>query len=56
MGAQQCMGQVFSMAMPMQALDLIIAGILWITLLAATTDLLFVWMARGITRWMPVYR
>jgi hypothetical protein len=27
------------MAIPMQALDLIIAGILWITLLAATTDL-----------------
>jgi ABC-type nitrate/sulfonate/bicarbonate transport system permease component len=56
MGAQQGMGQVFSMAMPMQALDLIIAGILWITLLAATTDLLFVWVARGVTRWVPVHR
>jgi ABC-type nitrate/sulfonate/bicarbonate transport system permease component len=56
MGAQQGMGQVFSMAMPMQALDLIIAGILWITLLAATTDLLFVWVARAITRWVPVHR
>ena len=33
----------------MQALDLIIAGILWITLLATTTDLLFVWFARAVT-------
>jgi ABC-type nitrate/sulfonate/bicarbonate transport system permease component len=56
MGAQQGMGQVFSMAIPMQALDLIIAGILWITLLAATTDLLFVWFARAVTRWVPVHR
>jgi hypothetical protein len=56
MGAPQGMGQVFSMAIPMQALDLIIAGILWITLLAATTDLLFVWFARAVTRWVPVHR
>jgi NitT/TauT family transport system permease protein/sulfonate transport system permease protein len=54
MGAQQRVGQVFSMAMPMQALDLIIVGVLWITILAATTDLLFVWAARIITRWVPV--
>jgi len=53
MGAQEGMGQVFSMAIPMQALDLIIAGILWITLLAATTDLLFLWAARTFTRWAP---
>jgi ABC-type nitrate/sulfonate/bicarbonate transport system permease component len=53
MGAQQGMGQVFSMAIPMQALDLIIASILWITLLAAATDLLFLVVARAFTRWMP---
>jgi ABC-type nitrate/sulfonate/bicarbonate transport system permease component len=53
MGAQEGMGQVFSMAIPMQALDLIIAGILWITLLAATTDLVFVSAARAMTRWVP---
>src|SRR5215831_5547215 len=56
MGAQQGMGQVFSMAIPMQALDLIIVGILWITILAATTDLLFVCAARIITRWVAVER
>jgi NitT/TauT family transport system permease protein/sulfonate transport system permease protein len=56
MGAQQGMGQVFSMAMPMQALDLIIVGILWITILAATTDLLFVCAARIITRWVAIER
>ena len=54
MGAQQGMGKVFSMAMPMQALDLIIVGVLWITILAATTDMLFVWAARIVTRWVPV--
>jgi hypothetical protein len=48
------MGQIFSMAMPMQALDLLIVGVLWITILAATTDLLFVWAARIVTRWVPV--
>ncbi len=32
------------------------AGILWITLLATTTDLLFVGLARAITRWVPVHR
>jgi ABC-type nitrate/sulfonate/bicarbonate transport system permease component len=53
-GAQQGMGQVFSMAMPMQALDLIIVGVLWITILAATTNMLFVWAARIVTRWVPV--
>jgi hypothetical protein len=53
MGAQHGMGQVFSMAIPMQALDLIMASILWITLLAATTDLLFVWAARATARWVP---
>ena len=53
MGAQQGMGQVFSMAIPMQALDLIIVGILWITLLAAATDFLFVLVARRFTRWLP---
>jgi NitT/TauT family transport system permease protein/sulfonate transport system permease protein len=56
MGAQQGMGQVFSIAMPMQALDLIIVGILWITILAATTDLLFVYAARIITRWVATER
>jgi ABC-type nitrate/sulfonate/bicarbonate transport system permease component len=50
MGAQQGMRQIFSMAMPMQALDLLIVGVLWITILAATTDLLFVWAARIVTR------
>jgi len=56
MGAQEGMGQVFSMVMPMQALDLIIVGVLWITILAAATDLLFVWAARVVTRWVPVER
>jgi ABC-type nitrate/sulfonate/bicarbonate transport system permease component len=53
-GAQQGMGQVFSMAMPMQALDLIIVGVLWITILAATTDMPLVWAARIVTRWVPI--
>jgi NitT/TauT family transport system permease protein len=48
------MGQVFSMAMPMPALDLIVVGVLWITILAATTDMLLVWAARIVTRWVPI--
>src|SRR5271166_5601819 len=54
MARRRGMGKAFSMAMPMQALDLIIVGVLWITILAATTDLLFVWAARIVTRWVPV--
>jgi len=53
MGAQQGLGQVFSMAIPMQALDLIIASILLLTLFAAATDVLFLLVARAFTRWMP---
>jgi ABC-type nitrate/sulfonate/bicarbonate transport system permease component len=53
-GAQQGMGQVFSMVMPIQPLDLIIVGVLWITILAATRDMLLVWAARIVTRWVPV--
>jgi ABC-type proline/glycine betaine transport system permease subunit len=53
-GAQQGMGQVFSMVMPMQPLDLIIVGGLWIAILAVTRDVLLVWAARIVTRWVPV--
>ena len=53
-GGQQGIGQVFPMAMPMQALDLVIAGVLWITILAATTDMLFVWPARIVTAGCPL--
>jgi ABC-type nitrate/sulfonate/bicarbonate transport system permease component len=56
MGAQQGMGQVFSMALPMQALNLVIVGILWITILAATMDLIFVCATRIITRWVAIER
>ncbi len=53
MGSPKGMGQVFSMTIPMQALDIIICGILWITLLAIVTDLIVTRTARWFTRWMP---
>lgn len=51
MGAERGMGVVFMMAMPYQALALIISGIIWITIVALVTDLLFVQLSRRLTRW-----
>ena len=53
MGGRQGMGQVFSMMISFQALDVIIVGILWIALAAVAIDLMLVWSIRRLTRWTP---
>ena len=52
-GAQQGMGQVFSRMVTFHKLDVIIEGIIWITLVAAVTDALIVLISRIFTRWAP---
>jgi len=51
MGAERGMGVVFMMAMSFQALTLIIVGIIWTTIVALLTDLLFVQVSRRLTKW-----
>jgi ABC-type nitrate/sulfonate/bicarbonate transport system permease component len=53
MGGRQGMGQVFSMMISFQALDVIIVGILWITVSAVLVDALLVSLIRRLTRWAP---
>jgi ABC-type nitrate/sulfonate/bicarbonate transport system permease component len=53
MGGRQGMGQVFSMMISFQALDVIIIGIFWIAVAAVIIDLVLVWGIRRLTRWMP---
>jgi len=50
-GAPRGMGQVFSMLMSLQALDVIMAGILWVTVVALIIDLIILACARYLTRW-----
>lgn len=53
MGGRQGMGQVFSMMISFQALDVIIVGIFWVTVAAVVVDLVLVWGIRYLTRWVP---
>lgn len=53
LGAPRGMGQVFAMLLSLQALDLIVVGIVWIAVMAVVVDLIFTRFARYITRWMP---
>ncbi|HEX5498453.1 MAG TPA: ABC transporter permease subunit, partial [Thermomicrobiales bacterium] len=53
MGGREGMGQVFSMMISFQALDVIIVGIFWIAVAAVIVDLLLVWFSRRVTRWAP---
>jgi ABC-type nitrate/sulfonate/bicarbonate transport system permease component len=56
MGGRQGMGQVFSMMISFQALDVIIVGIFWIAVAAVIIDLVLIWGIRRLTRWMPTQR
>ncbi len=56
MGGRQGMGQVFSMMISFQALDVIIVGIFWIAVAAVIIDLVLIWCIRRLTRWMPTQR
>jgi ABC-type nitrate/sulfonate/bicarbonate transport system permease component len=56
MGGRQGMGQVFTMMISFQALDVIIVGIFWIAVAAVVIDLVLVWCIRRLTRWAPSQR
>jgi ABC-type nitrate/sulfonate/bicarbonate transport system permease component len=56
MGGRQGMGQVFSMMISFQALDVIVVGILWVAASALIVDLLLVQAIRRVTRWAPTTR
>ncbi len=56
MGGRQGMGQVFTMMISFQALDVIIVGIFWIAVAAVIIDLALVWFIRRLTRWAPSQR
>lgn len=47
------MGQVFMRMISFQALDVIIVGIIWITVAALLADLVLLAAARKLTRWTP---
>ena len=53
MGGKFGMGRVFGAMISFQALDAIIVGIIWISLVAALVDLALVLLLRRITRWAP---
>lgn len=50
---KQGMGQIFSRMISLQAIDVIIVGIFWITVAALIVDLLIVIATRHVTRWVP---
>jgi len=56
MAGRQGMGQVFSMMISFQPLDVIIVGILWIAVAAVAIDLALVWSIRRLTCWTPTQR
>jgi ABC-type nitrate/sulfonate/bicarbonate transport system permease component len=53
MGGRDGMGQVFSMMISFQALDVIIVGIFWISVAAVVIDFVLVRALRQLTRWAP---
>jgi ABC-type nitrate/sulfonate/bicarbonate transport system permease component len=53
MGAEFGVGRVFGVLGPMLAATTIVATILWVTLVAVATDVVFMVVARRLTRWMP---
>jgi ABC-type nitrate/sulfonate/bicarbonate transport system permease component len=52
LGAHEGMGTVFSMMLSVQGLDIILIGIIYVTIVALATDLVFVWVASAWTRWV----
>lgn len=53
LAGKQGMGQVFSRMISLQAIDVIIVGIFWITVAAVIVDLLIVVATRRLTSWVP---
>ena len=53
MGGRDGMGQVFSMMISFQALDVIIVGIFWVSVAAVAIDFVVVRALRRLTRWVP---
>jgi ABC-type nitrate/sulfonate/bicarbonate transport system permease component len=53
MGSPKGLGQVFSMSVSLQALDIIIPGIMWIALIAFFVDQVFIRFAGVVTKWAP---
>jgi ABC-type nitrate/sulfonate/bicarbonate transport system permease component len=53
MGSPKGLGQVFSMSVSLQALEIIIPGIMWIALMAYIVDQFFIRVAGIITKWAP---
>lgn len=53
MGGRDGMGQVFSMMISFQALDVIIVGIFWVSVAAVIIDFVLVRVLRRLTRWAP---
>jgi len=56
MGTRRGMGQVFSMMIPMRSIDVIIIGILWISIVAVIVDAILMKVAGRFTSWMPSSR
>lgn len=54
LGAPRGMGQVFSMLLSVQRLSLIMAGIIWLTVIAVAVDFVFTRFAHYVTRWQPI--
>ncbi len=53
MGAEFGVGRVFAVLGPLLAASSIVASILWVTVVAVATDIVFMAMAKWWTRWMP---
>ena len=53
MGSPKGLGQIFSMCISIQALDIIIIGIIWIAIIAYIFDLIFVNLIKILIKWMP---
>ncbi len=53
MGSQSGVGRVFAFLIPVLAAKSIIAAILWITIIAAMLDAIFVYFSRFLTKWVP---
>lgn len=53
-GADLGIGKTMTLFLPLMMTDALIAGIIWVVLLAIGTDLLFVCVARRITAWVPM--
>jgi ABC-type nitrate/sulfonate/bicarbonate transport system permease component len=52
LGARKGIGNVFSMMLSAQGLDIIMVGIIYVTIIALISDLVFLWLANWMTRWV----